>query len=60
MITIQNISKDFSTELQDYLLKINDQEICQFQHYKKSGLSWCLIEAGLKLLEVKGEQNEKN
>lgn len=46
-IFIQNISKKFSEKgIQEYVIKINNKEICKFKHKRSDGLGVCLIKAG--------------
>jgi hypothetical protein len=45
-VIIQNVSKKYSRKgIQDYVLKINTEEICRFQHTSKDGLSTLLFKA---------------
>ena len=56
MITITNITKG-AKGIQKYSLKINDKEICIFEHNRDRGLIVLLKEAAEAVLEK--ERNEK-
>jgi len=66
-VIIQNINKKHSQEgMQDYVLKINTEEICRFQHKSEDGLSTLLFKAAYvvedsehKMLKELGEYVKK-
>jgi len=46
-VIIQNISKKYSRKgTQDYVVRINDLEICRLKHNAEDGLATLLIKAG--------------
>lgn len=53
MIAIVNVSKEFSeTGWQDYVVKINQKEICKFKHKRSKGLADCLQCASCAVAEI--------
>lgn len=53
MISIVNVSKKFSeTGWQDYVVKINQKEICKFKHKRSKGLADCLQSARCAVAEI--------
>jgi hypothetical protein len=56
MITITNITKG-TKGIQKYLLKVNDKEICTFEHNRDRGLVVLLKEAAGAVLEKERNKN---
>ena len=51
-VIIQNISKKYSRKgMQDYVIKINEMEVCRLQHRSEDGLSTLLFKAAYAVEE---------
>ena len=51
-VIIQNISKKYSrTGMQDYVIRINEQEVCRLKHRSEEGLSTLLFKAAYAVEE---------
>jgi hypothetical protein len=52
-VIIQNISKKYShTGKQDYVVRVNDLEICRLKHDAENGLAVLLFNAGCEVEKV--------
>lgn len=60
MISIQNVSEQYSkTGLQQYLIRINDHEICCFNHLASDGLAICLVRASVAVAKIEKEKRHE-
>lgn len=59
-VIIQNISKNYShTGIQDYVVRVNDLEICRLKHEAKYGLAELLFSAAAAVEEKELRESAK-